>query len=148
MAYIIKNHKYSIEERARRKYKTTDYFEFAGYILEDGTMLNFSHKNRQRDMDHREIEEFFTKAQGTDALCKFMRRGNIRVSCNSTDYCFELSVEPTVLQWRKLMIAALTARRYGANLYIEYNKTANKKIIIRSYDELTAYLTKRKIIVN
>lgn len=111
-------------------------------------MLNFSHENRQRDMDHREIEEFFTKAQGTDALCKFMRRGNIRVSCNSTDYCFELSVEPTVLQWRKLMIAALTARRYGANLYIEYNKTANKKIIIRSYDELTAYLTKRKIIVN
>ena len=88
MAYIIKNHKYSIEERARRKYKTTDYFEFAGYILEDGTMLNFSHENRQRDMDHREIEEFFTKAQGTDALCKFMRRGNIRVSCNSTDYCF------------------------------------------------------------
>lgn len=148
MAYIIKNHKYSIEERARRKYKTTDYFEFAGYILEDGTMLNFSHENHQRDMDHREIAEFFTKAQGTDALCKFMRRGNIRVSCNSTDYCFELSVKPTALQWRKLIIAALMARRYSINLYIEYDKTANKKIIIRSYDELTAYLTKHKIIAN
>lgn len=143
MAYIIKNHKYSIEKRARRKYKTTDYFEFAGYILEDGTMLNFSHENRQRDMDHREIGEFFTKAQGTDALCKFMRRGNIRVSCNSTDYCFEFSVKPTILQWRKLMTAALAAKQYGINLYIEYNKT-----IIRNYNELTDYLAKRQIILN
>lgn len=143
MAYIIKNHKYSIEERARRKYKTTDYFEFAGYILEDGTMLNFSHENRQRDMDHREIGEFFTKAQGTDALCKFMRRGNIRVSCNSTDYCFEFSVKPTILQWQKLITAALTAKQYGINLYIEYNKT-----IIRSYDELADYLAKRQITLN
>lgn len=148
MTYIIKNHKYSIEERARKKYKTTDCFEFAGYILEDGTMLNFSHENRQRDMDHREIGEFFTKAQGTDALCKFMRRGNIRVSCNSTDYCFEFSMKPTVLQWQKLMTAALIARQYCINLYIEYNKATNKKIIIRSYDELTAYLTKHEIIVN
>lgn len=38
----IKNKKYSIEERAKKHYGLTDIFEFAGYMLEDGTMLKLS----------------------------------------------------------------------------------------------------------
>ena len=43
--------KNSIEERARKVFGETEYFELAGYLLRDGSMLNFSHEGFQRD-DH------------------------------------------------------------------------------------------------
>lgn len=33
---------YSIENRAKKYYGLTDNFQLAGYLLTDGTMLNFS----------------------------------------------------------------------------------------------------------
>ena len=102
---FIKNHPFCIEERARKVFGETDIFEFAGYMLEDGTMLNFSHEGYQRDEDHRIIGQFFEKAQGYDAIMKFMRRGNIRCSCGSFGYMFSFIKEPTEEQMRTMQRA-------------------------------------------
>ena len=102
---FIKNHPFCIEERARKVFGETDIFEFAGYMLEDGTMLNFSHEGYQRDEDHRIIGQFFEKAQGYDAIMKFMRRGNIRCSCGSFGYMFSFIKEPTGEQMRTMLRA-------------------------------------------
>lgn len=101
----IKNHPFCIEERARKVFGETDIFEFAGYMLEDGTMLNFSYGGYQRDEDHRIIGQFFEKAQGYEAIMKFMRRGNIRCSCGDFGYMFSFIKEPTGEQMRTMLRA-------------------------------------------
>ena len=102
MDIYINNHPFCIEERARKVFGETDIFEFAGYMLEDGTMLNFSYGGYQRDEDHRIIGQFFEKAQGYEAIMKFMRRGNIRCSCGSFGYMFSFIKEPTEEQIRTM----------------------------------------------
>ena len=105
MNIYIKNHPFCIEERARKVFGETDIFEFAGYMLEDGTMLNFSYEGHQRDEDHRTIGQFFEKAQGYEAIMKFMRRGNIRCSCGSFGYMFSFIKELTREQMRTMQRA-------------------------------------------
>lgn len=118
----IKNHPYCIEERARKYFGETEIFEFAGYILEDGTMLNFSHEGFQRDEDHRTIGQFYSKASGTEAMCKFMRRGNIRCSCDNNNYCFEFSKYPTEKQWQILCKVARLCWYNNVPFYLENEK--------------------------
>lgn len=130
----VKNKPYCIEERAKKFYGTTEYFELAGYLLENGEMLNLSHEGYQRDQDHRNIGFFFEKASGTDAMVKFMNRGNIRVSCHNTDYCFELSKKPTQLQTHQIKRAYYEAIRNAKGFYLEYK---NKQIDINMLDTIT-----------
>lgn len=137
----IKDHPYCIEERAKKIFGETNVFEFAGYILEDGTMLNFSYGGYQRDEDHRIIGEFYSKASGTEALCKFMRRGNIRCSCNKDNYCFEFAKAPTEKQWQVLRHAARLCERNQINFYLE-NETNN--LCARDIYDLESYISKRK----
>lgn len=90
---------YKIENRAKRYYGTTEIPEFAGYLLTDGSMLNFSCEGYQRDEDHRNISQFF-KTKNDDGcfstyMYKFMRRGNIRVSCSGGCYGLEFIKTPT-----------------------------------------------------
>lgn len=108
-----------IEEKARKYYGETDIFEFAGYLLPDGTMLNFSYEGYQRDEDHRNIGQFFRKADGWFAIVAFLRRGNIRVSCNSNGYRFEYIQEPTEKQKIMLEQAERIAFRNGIEFCIE-----------------------------
>ena len=96
---------YSIESRAKKYYGLTDCFQLAGYLLQDGTMLNFSDGNYQRDQDHRNIGYFYTNALGTNALRKFLRRGNIRIMCHENSYNFEYYKLPTKEQFRQLQHA-------------------------------------------
>lgn len=137
----IKNHPYCIEERAKKFFGETEIFEFAGYLLEDGTMLNFSHEGYQRDEDHRVIGEFYSKASGTEALCKFMRRGNIRCSCNSGSFCFEFSKFPTKKQWQVLYNAARLCQLNQIEFYLENEK---HNLCIRNRYDLENYLKRKE----
>lgn len=127
----IKNHKYCIEERAKSLFGTTEYPEFAGYILENGDMLNFSYGGYQRDEDHRIIGQFFSNAQGTDAMLKFMRRGNIRVMCSNSHYYFELINKPTKQQFNRLREAFLYAYKNNIDFLVERSNPQGR--IIRQY---------------
>ena len=139
---FIRKHPHCIEERAKKYYGTTDVFEFAGYILHDGIMLNFSHEGRQRDVDHRDIGEFFKKAQGVEAMVKFMKRGNIRCMCDLQGYRFEFIVPPTKEQVYILREAARIARQYDRlfPLVIEQSSKNGKRTeMLLDIDDL-AYL--------
>ena len=127
MSYI-KNHKYSIEERAIKHYGTTEIFQFAGYLLEDGTMLNFSDGGYQRDQDHRNIGWFFKKASGTEALLKFMRRGNVRVMCHRDSYSFEYIRPLTTAQKLAIAEACKEASKLGYYFTLEKDEARGNPI--------------------
>lgn len=109
-----------MERLAIERFGTTDVQEFAGFITRNGSMLDFSYEGRQRDMDHREVNDLFDEWDGpiepnigdrpganSGNLIRFMNLGNIRVS----DTGIDLSVEPTDAQRRT--IARKAAHRHG-----------------------------------
>lgn len=113
---------YTIENRAKRQFGITEIPEFAGYMLADGTMLNFSYEGRQRDIDHREINEFFRAGNNgwfSEPIYKFMNRGNIRCSCSSGYYGFEFIKVPTKEQYLALQRIHRTAEMLGHSFHIE-----------------------------
>ena len=82
--------------KAKRYFGITNNFKEVGYILLDGSMLNFSSaKNggNRRDFDHRQVGEI-----GSDML-SFMKMGNIRMQSNG----FELRKMPTKQQFNTLI---------------------------------------------
>ena len=75
-----------IEQEAVKKFGHTYKWSETGYILTDGSRLDFSGKNEgagggYRTVDHRDISTIssYKNASGTDSLIDFMKRGNIRV---------------------------------------------------------------------
>lgn len=83
----------TVSERAVRIFGLTDDPFEAGYILEDGSMLDFSGRrlgnapSGHRSEDHRAICEAWPRRQfdsTTDAMTAFMaEEGAVRVSCHS-----------------------------------------------------------------
>lgn len=134
---------YTIEERAKRYYGLTEVPQFAGYLLKDGKMLNFSHEGRQRDCDHRDIAQFFTNSEnkwsGTPFLYKFMRRGNIRCSCDNCCYGFEFAKIPTREQWKILKQLHKEAEDLGLAFIIEKEMPGHR---IKKFDfcDFTTYI--------
>ena len=110
---------YCLESKALKTFGTTECFELAGYILPNGEMLNFSYSGYQREEDHRIIGQFFKKAQGTEAMIKFMRRGNIRVMCHKSAYHLEYIKEPTSMQKRRILEAKKVAHSMGIDFMLE-----------------------------
>ena len=105
-----KRRPYSIESRAEGKYGKTSFFPLAVWLLSDGTLLNGSREGFQRDIDHAEIGEFYQKAQGVDAVFKFMRRGNVRVMCSRNGYLFQY-IRPLTLDQKNVLRKAFRSAR-------------------------------------
>ena len=91
-------------QRAIAEFGLTNYLDRAGYILKDGSLLDFTYGVNPRD-DHRSIsavyDEFFPEA--TDYLLAFMKEGNIR--CIPEVPGVDILVKPTERQY-------LTLRKY------------------------------------
>ena len=78
-----------------------------GYILTDGSRLDFSGRNEgasggYRTVDHRDIVQLdkYGEMSGTEAMIDFMKRGNIRVMPEGDG--INLSVRPTTAQEKAL----------------------------------------------
>lgn len=89
-----------IYQKAIQYYGTTSDFREAGYILPDGTMLDFSGKKDggppgKRSIDHREVADILDLPK-MEALNTFMNYGCIRVmpECPGLD----ISIYPTKKQ--------------------------------------------------
>ncbi len=106
-----------VEKEAIEHFGTTDNFRVAGYMLQDGTLLDFSgahwldgaspeyiadwkSKNDIRQVDHEDIYEVM-EASG-DNRKQFMERGNIRLSPEAPGINVLAKVEPTAAQYREL----------------------------------------------
>jgi len=93
-------------DNAVKEWPTTDNISSAGYMLQDGSLLLFSHGYGNRDMDHRDITEISDElSSGTDGMYQFMNAtGAIRLQTQSANYMgFEWKVKPTFAQKRVIM---------------------------------------------
>lgn len=139
---FMKKHPRCVENLAVKEFGETKIFAFAGYILPDGRMLNFSHEGYQRDDDHRIVGQFFKKHQGTDAMLEMMRRGSVRVNCNLSSkwrgsYCFEFIGELTSEQEDVIREALDEAYDFGSEFYLEIDRRNGKRL--RSFSECFEY---------
>ncbi|MHA2067706.1 MAG: hypothetical protein ACXABY_25370 [Candidatus Thorarchaeota archaeon] len=82
-----------------------------GFILPDGTMLDFSYEGRQRDRDHRDISEVWYELSehkecpdGTDAMIQFEHMGAVRYSQYGDGVSVSLNTYhwPTWAQWDRI----------------------------------------------
>ena len=86
--------------QAKKEFGITNNFKEAGYLLQDGTLLDFSGRNQgsravgRRTLDHRDIN-----VVGYD-MDEFIALGNIRMQPESNG--FELMSEPTAKQYSAL----------------------------------------------
>lgn len=97
-----KNKTVGLKEAAKKYFGKTDNFNEAGYLLTDGSMLDFSGKKdggppNVRYMDHREVQSI--DGFETD-MYSFMEEGNVRMKTESGG--FEVSRQTTVGQRKTL----------------------------------------------
>jgi hypothetical protein len=138
----------TVEARAIKFYGTTQSVFNAGYLLQDGTMLDFSEGgNEGRCTDHRNISYFYNYdpseyAIRTKIMVRFMSRGNIRVMPESGS--IELVKKPTKYQMSVIREIAKDFERSGRELVIE--KTTDIKFggvnseIIGDYRDLIQWM--------
>ena len=105
-----------LEQEAVKHFGHTYSWAETGYVLTDGSRLDFSGRHEGsggggRYEDHRDIAQLdaYSDLQGTDAMIDFMRRGNIRVIPEVDG--INLSVRPTRAQENTL--ADFISRRRG-----------------------------------
>ncbi len=95
-------------KRAVKHFGTTTNPMEAGYIIRNGSMLNFSGEKGKhygyRGSDHREIGIIYEDGniQGSAAMITFMNDGNVRVMPESTGIDLSGKAEPTAEQYRAI----------------------------------------------
>jgi hypothetical protein len=113
-------------QEAAKAFGTTTRFESAGYILQDGTMLNFGDGKNQRGSDHREIVDVFGTTElgenqtGTAAMNRFIAEGNVRVMPESPGVDISGETMPSTAQLQKIrtMADTLGKAKHGFGLDI------------------------------
>lgn len=89
-------------EELKSHFGTTNNFKVAGYLLKDGTMLDFSGKHwgdttsDYRQVDHRDVNEVLEESDNYDAMVQMIANGNIRLMPETGGIC--LSQAPTEKQ--------------------------------------------------
>lgn len=138
----------TIEEKALKQYSTTENPRLAVWMLKDGTLLDGSYEGLQRDIDHREISQFFKPSKLADPgsafvyVWKFLRRGNIRMGCSDAGFTMEYAVTPT----KKQLDAMQKIHGMAEECRIEtciFRRTARKRKWERtgmSWDQFLAHL--------
>lgn len=137
----------TIETKAKEHWGTTQVPQFATYMLTNGEMLNGSYMGHQRDIDHREINEFMYSIKnskyigaGFPYIYRFMKRGNIRMCCDQNTSCFEFWKIPTYEQWQTIKMIFRDAEELGLSIYIEkYNPNGSNKIFYDKNDFIKWY---------
>ena len=139
-------------ETAMQKYGVTNNFNAAGYMLPDGSLLDFSEANdggdpNRRSLDHRDIEGIIMdEGREYDSrhlyIVDFMNEGAIRMMPESDG--INLSVAPSAGQREKLLdyfykkngyiILEISNENGGSATYVEYDKGTSPYRIMRDID--------------
>ena len=139
-------------EAAKKQFGTTDNFKVAGYMLPDGSLLDFSEANdggdpNQRTLDHREIEGIIMdEGREYDSrwmyLADFMNEGAIRLL---PEYAgINIMKAPTKEQRQRLfdfiykyngeVILEIADERLNNVAYVEYGRRTSPSRIFRDID--------------
>ena len=128
-----------IFQKAVQYFGTTSDFREVGYILPDGTMLDFSDKQNgglpgMRLLDHREVAEILDLPQ-TEALITFMNSGCIRVmpECPGLD----ISIYPTKKQ---IDVIRRFVNYYRGDVCIDISDEKGNIVTTFEYTEKTSSL--------
>lgn len=137
----------TIEQRAKAEWGTTTVPQFAIYMLTDGEMLNGSFGGFQRDRDHREINEFMPKWEngrhydGMPYIYRFIKRGNIRMSCNRESINLMLWKIPTRDQWITLRTILKECEELNMRIYIEKYYPLKRSITFYDRESFVEWLS-------
>ena len=133
--------------KCKRVFGTTTNFAVAGYILPDGTMLDFSGArlgsgnviSTQREVDHRQIG-YATGKGGIEGVHEFcIGTGSIRVSFSRTGAAFiDCYQEPNAKQYQTLARGVVTMASGG--IYLELRRGNDKDRFAESYPAKTNVL--------
>ena len=128
-----------IFQKAVQYFGTTSDFREVGYILPDGTLLDFSDKQNgglpgMRLLDHREVAEILDLPQ-TEALITFMNSGCIRVmpECPGLD----ISIYPTKKQ---IDVIRRFVNYYRGDVCIDISDEKGNIVTTFEYTEKTSSL--------
>ena len=113
-------------QKAKDYFGVTDDFKIAGYLLIDGSMLNFSYDGLTRTQDHREIKEILNmKTDGyNDPLIQFVNYGNIRLMNRGFELC-KIPSDAQIKQISKLI-------RQMPEIYIDISNTEGH--VVKSFE--------------
>ena len=138
----------TIEQRLIKDYGTTDGPALAVWMLRDGTYINGTIEGFQRDVDHHEISQYFKRSKHiapgsyTGYVYKFMRRGNIRIGCSDSGWCFEMATVPLRKQANELYQAIIDAKRCGTKACFGRNPRTRSATIWESDIDFIKYLNR------
>ncbi len=125
----------TIEQKAVKAYGLTDFPQLALWLLKDGSYINGTIEGYQRDIDHHEISSFFKRSvrqePGSNGIYvyKFMNRGNIRVGCSESGWCYEFTRIPTKNQIDMMFNAIIEAKNHMTKAYFGRNPKTSYKTI-------------------
>ncbi len=123
-----------IVEKAKEKFGLTEDILEAGYVLDDGFLLNFSGGFKaERNLDHRKVIELYGKHMGSGYEDKYMpffqiEANAIRISESEGNLSIQLNIgqKPTNVQWLK--IGQLLREGLG-DLYFDIYDESGKNIL-------------------
>ena len=137
----------TIEEKLVHDYGLTDDPMLAVWMLKDGRLVNGSYEGHQRDVDHREVSQYFKQSKFEDPgsaliyVRKFMNRGNIRYGCSSSGFCIEYSKAPEQEQFEAICRHMRMAEQHGIETCVgHYVKGRSTKYIC--FDEWLLHLAR------
>ena len=130
-------------DKARAKYGVTSNFNATGYMLPDGSLLDFSEANdggdpNRRSLDHRDIEGIIMDEgreyeSRFDYVADFVDEGAIRML---PEYAgFQLAVKPTQEQRGKLMDYIY---KHNGEVIMEITDESGRNDFYREYDRRTS----------
>lgn len=137
----------TIEDRAVKEWGCTEQPRYAIWILADGSMVNGCMGGYVRDVDHSEIGQFFRTSKFHDPgsnylyIKKFVRRGNVRTSCEGECY-FQFARTPTKAQYAAMRRCMMYAAREGKPVMIEKLVPGRNGPCWRSREDFEAYLAR------
>lgn len=129
----MKSKKYAVSdseyEEMKKHFGTTDNFNVAGYMLKDGTMLDFSGKHwgntrsKTRQVEHYDINEVLEELSGKEAQYAMVQSGNIRLKPEVGG--INLSQEPTDGQSSSL---EKYIRHFDGEVVVDFDNDAGKTV--------------------
>lgn len=126
-------------KQAAQKYKTTGDPTKAGYLMPDGTMLDFSDGQNRRVMDHREIQDVFGPVElGEGAprehyMNQFIAEGNVRVMAEMPGVELSTETKPTRAQLDEIARMADTLGAQKGTFRIDLSSASGKQAEAREY---------------
>lgn len=125
-------------EELKQHFGTTNNFRVAGYLLKDGTMLDFSGKHwgdttsYYRQVDHRDVNEVLDEDDNYDAMFQMIGDGNIRLMPETGG--INLSVMPTTKQ---IGILEKYIRNFKGEVLVDFDEPGGDTVYSRNYNKGT-----------